>query len=116
VVHFDFSAAQEASFHDSYSLAYAQAATARRVARTGPTIWLERADQSLFDAGVRLASFPLDPANFIFIFAFQGGIIHHISHPFLRVALQFLKFSAHDRRRILLCLCDRGPVLYMEAL
>jgi len=48
---------------------------------------------ALFDAGVRLARFPLESSNFIFVFAFQGGIIHHFSRLFLGLALRFVKLT-----------------------
>jgi hypothetical protein len=50
---------------------------------------------SLLDAIVRLADLPLYSSNRIFIFAFQGGIIHQFSQLSPVLALHFVKFALY---------------------
>jgi hypothetical protein len=51
------------------------------------------AGPAFFDVVVRLTNFPLESANFVFIFAFQGGIIHQLSQLFLRLIHHFVKLA-----------------------
>jgi len=48
---------------------------------------------SLFEVGVHWEGLSLDSSNFIFIFAFQGGIIHQVSQLFLRLILHYVKLA-----------------------